>query len=837
MLRIRILVAAFALCWTGIGHANWSFVRGDADGDGNVQINDAIQALAVVFVGEAPNCRDAIDSNDDGSVDIGDPIFLLNFLFQGDVPPSSPYPNCGEDPTTDALGCQTPSPLCESGPGVVFATPSLEVAYQPLQLAVADFDHDGNDDLVLISQSLADPQVALGNGDGSFQPVESIATSETANDVVTGDFDGDGNPDFATSHSDWLIVFLGDGTGHFSGGTPFWLGVVATSYQPVEGIATGDYDGDGELDMAMPLYNSDLVVIMRGLGNGSFTSSELFSTGDQPTAVQFGDVNNDGRDDLLVSTTPAEMVYLSTPTGFVESFAFDPSTSGSFCTSRFGDFNSDGQLDMFARDLEAAYFLPGLADGTFGPAAVTPVGVCCGGTVPRVRLVDFNGDSHLDALASSRDEVEVWIGDGAGPPTRERAYGVGLVIELGLGDFNADGNWDLASIESVPFFPGFHVQITRGLGNGEFDAPSESDSDETVYSIALADLDLDGELEAIAAAQSAMGEPRISVYELAGLPAPMLVSSTPAPVTDRTRLVVRDFDDDGFPDVYAASIPDGSILLGRGDLTFETPTTTLAGAFPLPYFPASNDVNGDGILDLVVAARSAGQAWRVRTALGIGDGTFGTAVTYQVPDVFDEIYLRFEITDVNQDGLTDLVALLLEPKQIRVFHGLGDGSFDLAQTLSAPGILNFSGNGDRMGLGVFDIDSDSWLDIIHSSSDPLPWIENPGKISLFRGSSGGYSTDSETLAEGSWANDYYFEDMDGDGIRDLLSMDLIPASGFAVNPGSGELRFLGEQSYEALNGIRDHAVGDVDGDGDADIVAVSWYRKVILNMNRSVSTP
>jgi hypothetical protein len=84
--------------------------RGDGNGDGQQNITDGIYVLNALFTGgPAPRCRDAADSDDNGVVNITDPIYLLNFLFAGGMRPPAPFPDCGEDPTPDALPCGEPS--------------------------------------------------------------------------------------------------------------------------------------------------------------------------------------------------------------------------------------------------------------------------------------------------------------------------------------------------------------------------------------------------------------------------------------------------------------------------------------------------------------------------------------------------------------------------------------------------------------------------------------------------------------------------------------------------------------------------------------------------------
>jgi hypothetical protein len=91
------------------------FVRGNANGDGRVDISDAIWIFYELFLGgPKTTCRDAADSNNDARIDISDPVFILNHLLHEGRPPPSPYPDCGTDPdgAADGMVCVDPQPLC-----------------------------------------------------------------------------------------------------------------------------------------------------------------------------------------------------------------------------------------------------------------------------------------------------------------------------------------------------------------------------------------------------------------------------------------------------------------------------------------------------------------------------------------------------------------------------------------------------------------------------------------------------------------------------------------------------------------------------------------------------
>jgi hypothetical protein len=82
-----------------------AFLRGDSNGDGRIDIADAVIALEHLFLGGSMPCADGADFNDDGGLNIADPIGTLEHLFLGGPAPPPPYPVCGADPTEDELDC------------------------------------------------------------------------------------------------------------------------------------------------------------------------------------------------------------------------------------------------------------------------------------------------------------------------------------------------------------------------------------------------------------------------------------------------------------------------------------------------------------------------------------------------------------------------------------------------------------------------------------------------------------------------------------------------------------------------------------------------------------
>jgi len=91
-----------------------AFARGDVNADGRTNMADAISILGYLFLSAATlPCVDTADANDTGSLNLADAVYLLGYLFAGGTPPPTPFPDCGLDPTTDSIGCES-YPPCQN---------------------------------------------------------------------------------------------------------------------------------------------------------------------------------------------------------------------------------------------------------------------------------------------------------------------------------------------------------------------------------------------------------------------------------------------------------------------------------------------------------------------------------------------------------------------------------------------------------------------------------------------------------------------------------------------------------------------------------------------------
>ena len=186
----------------------------------------------------------------------------------------------------------------------------LNVGIFPVSVAVGDFNGDGIQDLAVANADFNEPNfnsssisVLLGSGNG-FQPARTFALGYTPWSVAVGDFNGDGKPDLAVANRGGDIfyspvtvsVVLGIGDGSFAA-TPKVVGVGANP----SSVAVRDFNGDKIPDLAVADAGSNTVTVLKGKGDGTFTTVQTLTVGNNPAAVAAGDFNGDGIQDLAVA--------------------------------------------------------------------------------------------------------------------------------------------------------------------------------------------------------------------------------------------------------------------------------------------------------------------------------------------------------------------------------------------------------------------------------------------------------------------------------------------------------------------------------------------------------
>jgi hypothetical protein len=333
-----------------------------------------------------------------------------------------------------------------------FTRSDLAVGNFPSAVIAGNFDGNGTLDLAATNQSDNTVSILLNNGNGTFQTHVDYKTGTAPVALVVGDFNGDGILDLAVANSTagTVSILLGNGNGTFQGKHDFSTG---TGTQNPVWLAVGDFNGDGNLDLAVANETGNAISILLGNGEGSFTLKSSPTTA-SPASVAVGDFNGDGFLDLVVSNSTANTVSILLGNGdgtFQAGTVLTNIKSDPHCVA-VADYNGDGILDLaIANETSNTTLLAfGNGDGTFK----LPLTVYSTGTGPAVEVAaDLNGDGYLDLLTSNLSTQSTFsylLNDGDGTFQFHINYGTGdSPLGLTVGDFNNDGMLDIAVAAST----------------------------------------------------------------------------------------------------------------------------------------------------------------------------------------------------------------------------------------------------------------------------------------------------------------------------------------------------------------------------------------------------
>jgi VCBS repeat protein/putative Ig domain-containing protein len=324
------------------------------------------------------------DFNEDGKADLaiaaGTRVYVMLGNGDGTFAPASGSPMPVPSPPYDDF----PSPY--TGPGI----------------AVGDFDHSGHPGLAVgLFQNQA-AAILFGKGNGTFTYSSTLAniTGQPTMSLTAADFNGDGNLDLvAVNDGSGVspVALLGYSDGAFNA-------IVQNAQISGVSSAAGDFNGDGKLDLVIGGAS-----ILLGNGDGTFTQGPSLSVGD---FVAVGDFNGDGKLDLAVCHSAGNIVtiLLGDGSGNFATAPASPIAVGNQPEAIVaGDFNNDGKLDLAIANYGdgTVTLLLGNGDGTFTPASSSPYAV---GQVPiAIAAADFNGDGKLDLAVANLSDGTVSI--------------------------------------------------------------------------------------------------------------------------------------------------------------------------------------------------------------------------------------------------------------------------------------------------------------------------------------------------------------------------------------------------------------------------------------------
>lgn len=598
--------------------------------------------------------------------------------------------------TSATASAQTPKPVdfisgqLFSGVGHGDRIPGAANIYT---FALGDFNRDGKLDLVATNSDTNANGLALvlGNSDGTFQPpinVDFFDVYGGMGGIVAGDFNKDGSLDFAAM---WALggpvqigVYLGDGAGHFTFNKSYSIATTLT-----RSLAAADLSGDGNLDLIVPDPSNWSVAVLSGNGDGTFQNPVDFLAAvpgqNAPTGVAVGDLNKDGKPDLVVASSTGccpwgggISVLLNNGNGTFQSPVLYLNPNGvDNGQVTVADLNADGKLDVLESSLggnNVGVFL-GNGDGTFQAAKNSTVF-----QASAVAIGDLNGDKKPDLVVSSAFNGTVWVllNKNSGNFQLSGVYSVDVSpMAVALADFNGDNKLDFIGGNGNGQF----AAVAFGNGDGTFQDSAHYNigGSVTTMDLAVADFNLDGNLDIVQGG----GGSGVGLSVMLGTPNGIFKAPTfidlwvwgNGPVNFVRAL---DINGDGKSDIVCGNSKGVVVLLGLGTGKFKTAVTYLTSSSSYPVVGWLADLNGDGKLDIVTSNNDG----TMSVLLGKTGGTFGTATVFASGT--GAYPVGFVLGDFNGDTKVDIVAVDPPASHLWLLLGNGNGTFQSPVALSSP---------------------------------------------------------------------------------------------------------------------------------------------------------
>lgn len=333
-----------------------------------------------------------------------------------------------------------------------------------LGLALGDVNNDGRLDMVVANQGTDNVSVLLGQA-GTGAAYAAAVTYATGlgtrpTGIALGDVNGDGRIDIVTGNQTdaTVSVIMNSATtpGTFGAASNYPTGASTTNI-----VALGDLNGDGRLDIAAGNTGNGTVSVFLNLASspGGFAPAITNVSGVQaPVGVTIGDVNADGRPDIVVGSNTSSMVGVllasaTTPGIFTTGAAFSSGGTGTVGVA-LGDVDNDGRLDLVTTNTTSATVSVLLGSTATGSLFAAPITYPTGGVGPNFSLLsDVNGDGRLDIITANNNpnaagSIAVLTGRATQPGTFASATlyssaGNGP-IGIAVADLNSDGRRDIA---------------------------------------------------------------------------------------------------------------------------------------------------------------------------------------------------------------------------------------------------------------------------------------------------------------------------------------------------------------------------------------------------------
>ncbi len=706
------------------------------------------------------------------------------------------------------------SPACRAQE-ILFTPRDLATAPYPITMTTGDFNGDGKPDFVVTTQDdSVKMSVLLSSSKGAYlrQDYPLKQTAGGANyfgvGVQVGDLNGDGKPDIIvlkrSVYDNVLSVFLNRGDGTFTAERED-----SHQFRNVLQLVVKDINGDGKPDILLltgDIYTFSTVTVLRGQGDATFASPDVYRLpNNTPSALLVEDFDGDGKPDLVVGSRSYDKTLAFFPNNGNGTFgARQDYDLGYFDHFSLGDVNGDGRPDLILSGDgypgNGVSVLLNQGDGTFGERLNYPI---TDRYIIQLLIQDLNGDGKPDLIVTDSGYIYTLLNRGGGVFDAPRAfctYGNSILVPC---DVNSDGKPDVAVLHS------FLDKITlfTGNGDGNLNTITTYPAGTSPTSLVASDVNGDEILDLVVLNY------RDTVNVLLGKPDGSFEPKTTYSVPHARAFSIQfgDLNGDGKPDLVLSDFGSTSVtvLLNGGDGTFGLPASYDTGKYS--HDMVVGDLDGDGNLDIVTLGSVNDQNGQPISSLnflpGLGNGSFGAS--RQLPLNFNSFF--FKLGDFNRDGRPDL--LLFDRSSPFMCVYLNTGHFSFASPLKSPTTSRIA------DAAVGDLDGDGNLDLATANSGH--------SVSVLHGNGNGTFSPGTDYPLDSYANRIILGDMDGDGRLDIVTACNEDYIGILLNQGKN----FGTVANYSAGDNSFLATGDFNRDGKLDLATVNSSGSVAILPN------
>ncbi|MCU0426182.1 MAG: FG-GAP-like repeat-containing protein [Candidatus Kapabacteria bacterium] len=727
-------------------------------------------------------------------------------------------------------------------------------------LAASDMNGDGALDLIVTSVGAGGNVSVLPNlGNGTFAPQLSSPVVTNAFSVAVGDIDNDGDIDAVAAQSfatNSLTILKNGGNGILS---IFGTQALANVYH----VDLGDFNNDGLLDIAAAQNApTNQVTIYLNMGGGVYAPSSNYAVGNGTASVIVGDFNGDAALDIITSNELSNTITFlrGNNTGTFAPISFETGV-GPRSISAAGDFDNDGDLDFATANFGSGSVsillnatqprfvcTAGCGPVTYTPNIAPPRNII---NAPNLTTLTWQFTEPMTTATASypstmpvphgqNGAIRIFGNQRAGR-TPLNAAGADWVFnaatttasfvlprrfapgeEVFVSVSNATG---VSRVRARPYVYGFTARAGAGPGAFYESRFSPHGAGMNPFDVALGDIDNDGDLD-MAVANQAGNSVTIRLNDGRGDYPTEAAGSPLAGIGGVTAVKFADVNNDGLLDLIAVANTANQVFVrlntGGGNFTMNAPGSPLTGLFNLPFNAALADFDADGDLDLAVSNDVGGN---VIVRLNNGNGDFTTAAAGS-PFAVAANTFGIAAGDVDNDGDIDIVAAGLAAGAF-VLYNDGTGRFPTSS-------LAFAGGTQVRSVTLGRVNNDDFLDLVMANQG-----SNDVTVRINDGF-GGFGTAS-SLVMGTAPRSAILADIDGDADLDLISANN-DVQGVVIrrNDGTGNFAAFGLNSPINFGSTtRNVAAGDVDGDGDLDLVVprtTTQQATVLFNKNPDVTS-